>query len=171
MDRFDARRGRFPSYASYWIRKEVQRTLAAGEFAIPLPAHLPGRTVALRSLGEDADAGRANRLGLGRGTVGSLLAVLEADRSAAETEPVQSGELSPVEAEAEERDSARLVRDEIERLPVELRRVVELVFGLGRHRTHSARAAAQALGVSDFTVRARLARALGLLRARLTDLS
>lgn len=166
LERFVPDRGRFSAYASFWIRKEVQRALGAGEFSLSVPAHLPGRMVALRSLPVDE---AISALGLRAPTVRSLRAVLESPGSPQNRS--DSGELpdpgSTVDDEVLGHLMVDAVRGALTSLPDHLQEVVHLVYGLDGSDPLSTRQAARILGVSDFTVRSRLAESLRRLRRTL----
>jgi RNA polymerase sigma factor (sigma-70 family) len=165
LERFVPDRGRFPAYASFWIRKEVQRALGAGEFSLSVPAHLPGRLVALRSLSAD---GAAPGLGLSASTVRSLRAVLDDPRRQG---PPDSGDVPDPGPATDEEAVGRLMGERLSKavatLPDHLQQVVCLLYGLDGTEPVSARGAAPILGVSEFTVRSRLKEAMRRLRRAL----
>ena len=167
LERFDPARGRFAAYATYWIRKEAQRSLAAGEFSVAIPAHLPGRLVAIRSYAPEEGA---IGLGLSPGVARSLRSVLEAvalTESGGEPVGTNVGSVSTDDVfEKVELDLA--LSSAVGSLDKRLRDVVVLTHGLADDQPRSTRQVAALLGVSDFTVRSRLARAHRLLAGTLT---
>jgi len=167
MERFDPERGGFAACAAVWVRKEAQRCLAAGEFPIAVPSHLPGRLVALRAMAADGPAEAARRLQLSPGIVEALRRVVAAHVGLSAGEEAGGGASvagSSPEEVGEAGDVARGVARAVRALPEELRQVVKLRYGLDGGGERSARHVGRLLGISDFTVRMRLARA----RARLS---
>ena len=176
--RFRPASGPFASYASFWVRKEMQRALAGGEFAAGLPADYPSRAVALRrvlaEVGGDVVAA-GERLGLPTEAVGSLMAIVESRslddllhgevESAAwalGTDSVEEVVIASVERSA--------VRRAVSSLPEFQRAAVVLRFGLDGGGERSHREVARCLGLSDFTVRQLVARAVLALRGELEAL-
>ncbi|MFC4949938.1 sigma-70 family RNA polymerase sigma factor [Pseudonocardia sp. GCM10023141] len=75
-DRFDPVHGvPFRAFARLWVRKEIQRAIAAQEYATAIPAELTGPIVALRGIldGRPGDLGfAAAALGISTATVAAL---------------------------------------------------------------------------------------------------
>lgn len=160
--RFEPERGPFEAYARLWARKEMQRAIAASEFAAVVPANLIGRVVALRSLAQDTSALSAlsGRLGLSEDTTRSLLNTLEV--------ALPPGDIGAAVVGID--DSALLnvlgaaLISAVGDLPSAERAAVVKVFGIGHDEPKSDRAAGRELGISPSTVRARVERALDRLR-------
>lgn len=171
LERFDPARGRFAAYASYWIRKEAQRSLAAGEFSVAIPAHLPGRLVAMRSPSSSRDApDRARELGLSPGVARSLRSVLDGVAlSEATSDPAGGRVVGRIDGGFEQVELDLALSSALGSLPKPLRDVVVLTHGLVDLQARSTRQVAAILGVSDFTVRTRLARAHRQLAEMLTS--
>lgn len=171
LARFDPLRGRFPAYAAQWMRKEAQRALANGEFSVAVPAHLPGRLVALRSLAAASDDEAAQSLDLSRGVVAALRPVLDAVGlpDAFEGAPMVTSPPDALGADDQEPELAWALEAALSDLREDLSRVVVLTHGLDGGGPRSTRNVAGIVGVSDFTVRARLARAYRILAGRMSD--
>lgn len=153
LERFDAARGiPFAAYANWWFRKEGQAGQAAARFAVALPPHR------LRAL-----SGGASPSDL---ALRALAETMPLDRASG----VPQGGASP-EAAAVEMLTVTAVRQEVGRLAPLTRQIVSLRFGLDGGDPRSSRAVAKLLGLSDFTVRTHLARALRTLRPRLALLA
>jgi len=171
LARFDPLRGRFPAYAVQWMRKEAQRVLANGEFSVAIPAHLPGRLVALRSLGAASDDKAAQSLDLSPVVVAALRPLLDAVPlpDAFEDAPRLTAAPAVLGEDDQEPELAWALEAALSDLPTDLSRVVVLTHGLAGGGPRSTRKVAGIVGVSDFTVRARLARAYRILAARVSD--
>lgn len=163
MEGFDPEVGTpFGIYASYWVRKEVQRAVAHGEFPVALPVHLGGRALAVAGLlraepGTDGpDLGR--RFGVGESVAAGLARL------------VRVAEL-PADAAADGQPGTEewVIRDVLDRLAGDLRAVVVARFGFDGAGARSGRQVARELGISEFTVRSRLRRALRELERYLVD--
>jgi RNA polymerase sigma factor (sigma-70 family) len=146
MRRFDATRGvPFSAYAPSWVRKEVQRALAAGEYALAIPDHRPAPGLAF-VISNDLPGDVA----------------VDLDRLPSQ----EAGVAEAVESE--------MVRDEIvarvNELPPAQRLAIQLHFGFDGEEL-SCRQIARQTGTSDFTVRTHVARARRTLRARLRHLA
>lgn len=153
LERFDTSRGiPFAAYAAWWFRKEGQAGQAAARFAVALPSHRLGALTG----GESArDV-----------SVRALAETLPLDGA---TELPQQG-ASP-EADVVELLSVLAVREEVDRLAPLTQQIVVLRFGFDGGGPRSNRAVAKLLGVSDFTIRTHVARALRTLRPRLASLA
>ena len=116
----------------------------------------------------------ARRLQLGPGVVEALQRVLPNPAGwseGAEDRRRTSVASRPVEDEAVTGDVARGVARAVRALPEDLRQVVTLRYGLDGGGERSARQVGRLLGVSDFTVRTRLARARARLSRALSELA
>jgi RNA polymerase sigma factor (sigma-70 family) len=148
MDRFDPSRGApLSAYAWTWMRKELQRALAAGDHTVTVPA-------------DRATHGPSAGLA-------STTSLDTLDDSLTETAPRATAVAGAVEA--------RLVGDtlvtELRRLPPLQREILALRFGLHDDVQRSCRQIGRLLNRSDFTVRTHLARALATLARRLAHVS
>ena len=170
--RFDPSKGPFTAYARLWVRKELQRALGNGEFAVSLPADYPRRAVLIRQVVSEspsiADAGA--RLGLPEDAVEPLLAIVEARSldDLTDERPVPAAD--HLEDEVIERMEADVIAAAVAGLPGRLRSVVVLAYGFDGGGVRSAREIGRIVGVSDFTVRADLVRAHASLRVALDAL-
>ena len=168
--RFDPRRGPFAPYAAAWVRKEVQRAMADGEFAVVLPSNYPGRAVSVRRVlhesGGDMRA-TALRLGLSVDVTSALFRALDD----VDTIEGRNTEATPsAEDEAWPAITAASVHRAVRTLPHRQRVVVILRYGLDGRGERSCREIARQIGISDFTVRSLLDRAARALRPLLADL-
>lgn len=149
LDRFDTTSGvPFALYANYWFRKEGQAGQASAKFAVAIPPHRLSALSGGQSTGDAA--------------VRALAATARLD--ATEFQPVDTAP-SPEEAVVNNLTAAAL-RNDVARLASTTRRVVELRFGFDGTDVRSNREVARMIGLSEFTVRAHLARAFRTLRAR-----
>lgn len=153
LERLDTSRGTpFAAYANWWFRKEGQAGQAAARFAVALPPH---RLAALTGEASPPDL-----------AVRALAVTMPLDRA----RQIPPGSASP-EAAVVEMLSAIAVRQEVARLAPLTQRIVTLRFGLDGGDPRSNRAVAKLLGLSDFTVRTHVARALRTLRPRMASLA
>jgi RNA polymerase sigma factor (sigma-70 family) len=146
MRHFDPTRGvPFSAYAPQWVRKEVQRALAAGEYAVSIPDYRP---------------------------VAGLAFMLSNDLPGEMS--VDLDRLPSEESDVAEVVEAQLVRDEVatrvNELPPAQRMAIRLHFGFdGAEQSY--REIARRTAASDFTVRTHAGRARRTLRARLRHLA
>lgn len=153
LERFDTSRGiPFAAYSAWWFRKEGRAGQAAGRFAVALPSHRLG-----------ALTGGASPRDLG---VRALAESLPLDRA----RELRHGSASP-EAAVVAMLTVVAVRQEVARLIPLTRQIVTLRFGLDGGEPRSNRAVAKLLGLSDFTVRTHVTRALRTLRPRMASLA
>ena len=153
LERFDLSRGvPFSAYASWWFRKEGQAGQAATRFAVALPSHRLGAL--------SAGAGARDR------SLRALAGAVPLDHAGQLQHEAASPEAAVVEAL-----SGIAVRQEVGRLSPLTQQVVTLRFGLDGGEPRSNRAVAKLLGLSDFTVRTHVGRALRTLRPRLASLA
>ena len=146
---FDATRGvPFAAYARYWFDKEFRSADAAGGHAVAIPVHRLGAVT--------QDHGDASTRALATaGPIGD-----EADIA----DPTADPEAAAIAAAA-----MAALHDGLASLDERRRLVVQLRYGLADGTNRSNREVARLLGISEFTVRADLARAHRLLRTRLGD--
>lgn len=153
LEQFDTSRGTpFAAYASWWFRKEGQAGQAAARFAVALPSHRLGALTGVASARDLA--------------VRALAAAEPLDRAGEIPERSASPEVAVVETL-----TAAAVRHEVGRLAPLAQQIVTLRFGFDGGEPRSNRAVAKLLGLSDFTVRTHLARALRTLRPRMASLA
>ena len=182
VDRFQYRRGfKFSTYATWWIRQAITRSIADTGRTIRLPVHVVG------SLNQIAAARKALVSELGRDpTVQELSArtripaekVMLVIRSGAPLASLDAqvtddavfgqflpdtGALSP-EAVWLERDQLRHLKLSLDSLDERERRVIELRYGIVNARQHTLREIGQCLGISRARVRQIEERAMTQLR-------
>src|SRR5207244_4470112 len=137
--RFDPRRGPFAPYAAAWVRKEVQRAMADGEFAVVLPSNYPGRAVSVRRVlhesGGDMRA-TALQLGLSVDVTSALFRALD-DADAVSTRDADGA--PSAEDEAWPALTGASVRRAVSTLPQRQRVVVILRYGLDGRGERSCR--------------------------------
>lgn len=162
--------GSLPGYTSAWVRKELQQTVARGDFTVAVPPHVPPKAVALRRQLDHGLALRsaARQLHLTDDQTLSLDRLLESPDNASldairATDLVENTVLDELDREA--------VRWAVASLTEPQRSVVILRFGFDGQDARSTREIGRLVGVSDFTVRAQLRQAAATLRARLAALA
>jgi RNA polymerase primary sigma factor len=182
VDRFEYRRGfRFSTYATWWIRQSITRSIAETGRTVRLPSHMivkvnriAAESLALaRMLGREASGEElARRLGL------PLHDVVFAQRAAARVTSLDApigdgaaiGDLLPDHAAAPA-DESMLAGEDLRHAHAALatlkprdREVLELRFGIGRARAHTLQEIATQLGVSRERARQIESAALGRVR-------
>lgn len=147
----------FGPYAIHWIRKEVQRTVAAGDYPIAVPAHRLGDLALIRRAGqanpEQADGQVTVDLHMSEETATGLRAVLTVVPADQAPEPVE--ETSTIDRIEWQLAITRALGE----LPPRAACAVRLRYGLHDGHPKTLRQIAAQLGISDYTVRSDLARA------------
>lgn len=168
LGRFQPRPGvPFAAYARHWIRKELQRCIAAGDFAVAVPAHRTGSLIAGRALlsqsPSSSDAALATAVGTTIPTAAGLRSVITFEHLDAEAP------LPTAEDPAESAVLGHAVARALAHLGARRARIVRLRYGFDDGEPRSLRQVAAMVGVSDFTVRTELIRAHEILARHLQD--
>ena len=186
VDRFQYRRGfRFSTFATWWIRQAVTRSIADSGRTIRLPVHLVdelnrievARRTLARDLGREADADEIARfmhLPVARVAELALAAQPLVDLDTAVGEEASLGTFVPdlespsPEAVLVSEDQRQFVTRLLESLAERERQVVEWRFGIGGEAAHTLEAIGARIGLSRERVRQIEKRALDRLRRRYT---
>jgi RNA polymerase primary sigma factor len=182
VEKFDWRRDlKFSTYATWWIQQAAQRSVANGARTIRLPLHLGDRIRAVDRAGRELEArlGReasmaeiAARARLSTAQVGeairwraraiSISAVLGEGIELELSETLADGDPDPADQVAAAVEADRL-REALDLLPAESRRVIELRYGLAGAEPVSIDAAARTLGINRSRIRRLEAEAMDIL--------
>jgi RNA polymerase primary sigma factor len=182
VEKFDWRRDlKFSTYATWWIQQAAQRSVANGARTIRLPLHLGDRIRAVDRAGRELEArlGReasmdeiAARARLSTAQVGeamrwraraiSISAALGEGSETELSETLADGDPDPADQVAAAVEANR-VREALDLLPAESRRVIELRYGLAGAEPVSIDAAARTLGINRSRIRRLEAEAMDIL--------
>jgi len=167
--RFDPDRAvPFAGYAHVWVRKEIQRAIAAQEFPTVVPSDLVGRTVALRhALDDHADRLALAAAALGLSPITALALHRQLDLAPVPDEdelPAPGFALLDPEQTVIAADFADAARAALARMPAQHAEALVLRYGLDGGRERSYREIGRHLAVSGHTARAFVERAQTHLR-------
>jgi RNA polymerase sigma-B factor len=155
----------FAAYAHHWMRKELQRCVAAAGFGLAVPANraglLRGAAAQLSEKPGLEDAGLASAMHVSTATAAGLRTVLEVHSLAAGQEASVPDTVDGVVNRAG-------VDAALQRLDPMTRAIVRMRYGFDGAGSRSHRQIARLLGISDFTVRHRLRKAHDVLRRLLS---
>lgn len=178
IEKFDAFMGfEFSTYATWWIRQAITRAVADQELAIRLPVHVVERVNAV-SFAERRLRSEFHRwptdaeiqallpdLGAPVASVRAAKAILVS------LQPYMRTELQLAEEEGtfDSVDTAMVVWSALDQLSPQESRVIQMRYGLGRHRKSTLQQVGDALGFTRERARQIEAKAFQNLRGALTD--